>query len=57
MVTTADYVFLTQRKKPKMSLIAPSIEGSKLEINAPGMAALRLALSPDFKDCKPVQTA
>ncbi|OQV22775.1 putative Mitochondrial amidoxime reducing component 2 [Hypsibius exemplaris] len=56
MVTTSKYVFITQRKRPKMSLIIPSINGSKLQINAPGMRTLQVALCPCPTDGNPIET-
>ena len=57
MVTTGKYAFITQRMKPKMSLIVPSVNGSNLEINAPEMETLRLPISPDINAYEKVDSA
>lgn len=45
MVVGEDGQFLTQRELPRMALIAPRLTADTLELRAPGMAALALALA------------
>jgi uncharacterized protein len=48
MLVDADGNFLTQRAHPRMALIAPRLAPHALEVGAPGMAPLELALArPD----------
>ena len=44
MVVDAQGEFLTQRSHPKMALIVPRIKSETLELRAPGMLALHLAI-------------
>jgi uncharacterized protein YcbX len=53
MVVTADGQFLTQREHPRMALVTPRVDGDALEVTAPGMPALRLALA--HADSAPVR--
>jgi uncharacterized protein YcbX len=46
MVVDADGLFLTQREYPCMALIAPRLNGAMLELTAPGMAPLEIAVEP-----------
>lgn len=48
MVVDAQGEFLSQREYPKMALITPRIKGESLELRAPGMLRLEIALGlPD----------
>src|SRR3546814_19776819 len=44
MILTAQGQFMTQRQWPAMALIRPAITADSLELNAPGMPALRVPL-------------
>lgn len=47
MLVTREGLFLTQREFPRMALVTPSIDGDALDVAAPGMPPLRLALAHD----------
>jgi uncharacterized protein YcbX len=44
MVVSEDGQFLTQREHPRMALVTPRLTGGALELRAPGMAPLDVAL-------------
>lgn len=51
MVVTDDGQFLTQREHPRMALISPRLKADTLELRAPGMLRLEIALGlPDPAD-------
>ncbi|HEX6477424.1 MAG TPA: MOSC domain-containing protein, partial [Ktedonobacteraceae bacterium] len=46
MIVDESGTFITQRKYPRMALIATGIEGDELHLNAPGMLPLSVPLQP-----------
>src|SRR6516225_1812645 len=46
MIVDESGTFITQRKYPRMALIATWIEGDELHLNAPGMPPLSVPLQP-----------
>jgi hypothetical protein len=47
MLVDSNGQFLTQREHPRMALIEPKIEAARLNLSAPGMPPLEIAIQPD----------
>lgn len=47
MLVTREGQFLTQREYPRMARVTPRIDGDAVEVTAPGLPPLRLALAHD----------
>jgi uncharacterized protein YcbX len=55
MVVDSAGRMISQRTHPRMALVRPSFEGHRLRVDAPGMAALELSLSPSPADTRTVE--